>query len=223
MAAVGGSSSSCGRVVVVAGGTGAVGGAVVRRLVATGVRVVVPTRGGAASVPGARVVAGVDWDEPSGLVDVLADPGWRPCAVVAAAGGWWLGPQLTDLDPAAWRDLLESRLTAHMLMARALAPLLIGPDPASVMLGGAAGERPMVGSGPVSVAGAGQRMLLHVLRTEPIGVRVRFHEVCVGAAVEGDIRNIAPVTTIPRERIAAEVERVLVDRTAPAVVRVDGG
>lgn len=208
--------------VVVAGGTGLVGGAVVEQLTGAGVRVVVPTRGTAPvrASSGVRVVPGVDWDHPSALMSVLDEPGWAPRAVVAALGGWWLGPQLVDVAPETWRTILESHLTSHWLVARALAPRLVGPDPAYVMLGGAAATEAMPGSGPVNVTGAGQRMLLHVLRAEEIGRRVRFHEVTVGAAIHGDDRNLDPAATVDRREVAAAVARVLADAAAPALVEV---
>lgn len=211
-----------GRVVVVAGGTGLVGGAVVERLVADGARVVVPTRGPAPhGLPAeARVVPGVDWEHPGALLAALGEPGWAPHAAVVALGGWWLGPQLVDLDLATWRSMLESHLTSHWLAARVLAPVLVGPDPVYVMLGGAAATEPMAGSGPVNVTGAGQRMLLRVLRAEPIGQRVRLHEVSVGAAVADDDRNLDPEQTVDRRRVAAAVATVLSDPRSPEVVEV---
>jgi len=209
-------------VVVVAGGTGLVGGAVVERLVGAGLRVVLPTRaaGPAEPAPGVRVVPGVDWEHPDALTSVLDEPGWAPRAAVAAMGGWWLGPQLVEVEPDTWRAILESHLTSHWLAARALAPRLVGPDPVYVTLGGAAATEAMPGSGPVNVTGAGQRMLLHVLRAEDIGRRVRFHEVSVGAAVRGDDRNLDPADTVDRRDVAAAVARVLADAGSPAVVEV---
>ncbi|MCB2176988.1 MAG: hypothetical protein KQH57_14345 [Actinomycetales bacterium] len=209
-------------VVVVAGGTGLVGGAVVDRLVGAGMRVVLPTRGAgpAEPPPGVRVVPGVDWERPDALTSVLDEPGWAPRAAVAALGGWWLGPQLVDVEPDTWRSILESHLTSHWLAARALAPRLAGPDPVYVTLGGAAATEAMPGSGPINVTGAGQRMLLHVLRAEEIGQRVRFHEVSVGAAVRGDDRNLDPADTVDRREVASAVARVLADAGSPAVVEV---
>lgn len=209
-------------VVVVAGGTGLVGGAVVERLVGEGMRVVLPTRGAGPDRPpaGVRVVRGVDWEHPEALTSVLDEPGWAPEAAVAALGGWWLGPQLVDVEPQAWRAILESHLTSHWLAARALAPRLVGADPVYVTLGGAAATEAMPGSGPVNVTGAGQRMLLHVLRAEAIGQRVRFHEVSVGAAVRGDDRNLDPAETVDRREVAAAVAAVLTDVASPAVVEV---
>lgn len=208
-------------VVVVAGGSGLVGGAVVRRLLADGARVVVPTRGGPADLPaGARAVTGVDWTDPAGLRAVLAEPGWAPTGAVAALGGWWQGPQLVEVDPADWGRILAGHLTAHWLAVRALAPLLVGRDPAYVLLGGAAAVEPMPGSGPVNVTGAGQRMMLQVLRAEPIGARVRFAEVSVLAAIAGDARNRDPVAEVSVDDVARAVVVALTDPRSPAVVEV---
>lgn len=212
-------------VAVVAGASGLVGGAVAVRLASAGWRVVAPVRGSAApddlaAVPGVRVVPGVDWRRPDALSAVLREPGWVPRAAVVALGGWWRGPELVDLDEATWAGLLDSHLTSHWLAARALAPLLAGPDPVYVALAGAAATEPMPGSGPVNVTGAAQRMLLEVLRAEAIGARVRFHEVAVMAAVAGDDRNVDPAEQVPLDAVVAAVERALGDRGARPVERV---
>lgn len=210
-------------VVVVAGGTGLVGGAVVTALRARGQRVVVPSRQEVvrADDDGLRVVTVASWRDPHELVQALAEPGWRPRAAVAAIGGWWLGPELVDLDPGAWDAVVASHLTGHFLAARALAPLLGGHDPAYVLLNGAAASEPMARSGPVSVTGAGQRMLLEVLRAESLGRRVRFHEVDVRVSVAGDRRNVDPERTVPVARVAAAVLHVLDAPGAAAVVPVE--
>lgn len=211
------------RVVVVAGGAGTVGGAVVRALLARGDEVVVPTRGDGTGAPsGSRVVPGLDWDEPVALVDALEHWGLRPTAAVAALGGWWRGAALVEVEPGQWRSLLESHLTAHLRAVQVLAPRLVGADPAYVLLGGAAAEEPMPGSGPVNVAGAAQRMLLHALRAEGLPRRVRFHEVNVGAAVAGDSRNLDPAAEVTREEVASGVLAALDDPGTPAVLRVPG-
>ncbi len=206
-------------VVVVAGGTGLVGAAVVARLVGDGVRVVVPSRSSGTTIEGARAVM-VDWDHPEPLLSLLGEPGWQPRAVVAAIGGWWLGPDLVDIEPSTWRALIESHLTAHWLVARSLAPVLMGADPAYVMLGGAAATDPMPGSGPINVTGAAQRMMLEVLRGEAIGRRVRFTEVNVRAAVRGDDRNLDPAESVTREAVADMVAQALADPSSPAVLEV---
>lgn len=211
------------RVVVVAGGTGVVGRAVVRALVAAGARVIVPTRAAAAADgavettrSGVLIVPVVSWADPREIGEVARAHGWRPDAAVASLGGWWIGTQLVDLTPEQWEALIRDHLTSHFLAARALAPLIVGgPDPVYVALNGAASREAMAGSGPVSVAGAGQRMLLDVLRREDLGSAVRFHEVCVRAAVAGDDRNLDPQTEVTGEQVADAVLRVLTDPAAP--------
>ncbi len=216
-----GEPSVSGRVVVVAGGTGVVGSAVAVALLARGARVVVPTRRGDGVVPdGVRRVVLPHWDDPAELSAVLAEPGWQADAAVAAIGGWFKGADLLDLDLERWRRMLESHLTGHLLVARALLPALIGADPAYVMLNGAAAEEPMPGSGAVNVTGAGQAMLLDVLRAERIGARVRLHEVRVMHAVAGDDRNEDPAGTIAPGAVARAVVDVIGNRAAAARVRL---
>ncbi len=206
---------------MVAGGTGVVGGAVARLLLDSGARVLVPTRRPDAAVPvGARRVVVDDWADPAALRAAIREPGWQADTAVAALGGWWKGVELMDLDVATWRGLMESHLTAHFLAARALAPALIGPDPAYVMLNGAAAELAMVGSGPVNVTGAGQSMLLDVLRAEAIGRRVRMHEVRVLHAVAGDERNEEPESLAEADAVARTVLGVLADPAAAVRVRL---
>ncbi|WP_221654469.1 NAD-dependent epimerase/dehydratase family protein [Actinotalea ferrariae] len=222
-------AEAAGRTVVVAGGAGFVGRFVVDALLAEGARVLLPTRRpGSVVVPEhdrLAVVGVASWDEPVEIATALAGRGWTADAAVVALGGWWIGTPLLDLAPTAWRGLLESHLTAHLLAARALLPLLAtaaaaGADAAYVTLNGAAAREPMALSGPVSVAGAGQTMLLDVLRAE--GTPVRLHEVAVLAAVAGDDRNLDPVASVRGEDVARTVLAVLGDTRAPASVDVTG-
>jgi NAD(P)-dependent dehydrogenase (short-subunit alcohol dehydrogenase family) len=218
------------RVVLVVGGTGFVGGYVVRALRDAGARVIVPTRkpqavprpGSSTSDDRVRLVHVRSWDDPVELREAVAAPGWQADAVVAAIGGWWIGTELTDLAPALWRELVETHLTGHFLAARSLAPLLVdaGLDPVYVMVNGTAGREAMALSGPVSVGGAGQTMLMNVLRAESVGRAVRFHEVVVLAAVAGDERNLTPVSEISGATAAAAVLEVLADPAAPVTVEV---
>lgn len=219
------------RVVVVAGGTGHVGAYVVRALLDAGARVLVPSRrpadAGHPGLPAHERLVRVtvrDWERPGEIAAALDSLGWVADAAVASLGGWWIGTPLVELEPAVWRRVLDDNLTAHFLAARALVPLVAaaGPDadPVHVALNGAAATEPMALSGPVSVAGAGQRMLLDVLRREEPGVRL--HEVEVLAAVAGDDRNLDPVAEVGGPAVAAAVLRVLADPGSPAVAAVAG-
>lgn len=226
------------RVVVVPGGRGFLGSRVVDALIDAGARVVVPTRGLGGNLidgpdaravheppesPSLRVVVVRDWADPVELAAVLAEPGWRPDAAVVAIGGWVLVPPLTELDPDTWRLLVESHLTGHFLALRATAGLLTGEDPVYVTLNGSASREPMAGSGPICAAGAGQRMLVDVLRLEEreAGRSLRVHEVLVTAAVTGDERNLSPVAEVTPDRVVAAVLGVLDDPASPPVVEVN--
>lgn len=219
-----------GRTVVVAGGRGHLGSALVETLLVAGSRVVVPYR--AESHPldretqtdaSCRRVAVRDWSRPAELTAALQEWGWRPDTAVASLGGWWLGPHLLDLEPVRWRALLESHLTSHFLVARALLPLLTGPDPVYVTLAGAAAVEPMVGSGPVSVTGAAQTMLLRALRAEQqVGGHpvARLHELRVMAAVAGDDRNLDPVATVEAAAVGRGLLDLLAEPSADEVLEV---
>lgn len=225
------------RDVIVAGGAGFLGRIVVADLVAAGATVAVPTRRPDVAAAFARTVRTV---APGGgrvvVVPLVGDDPYATAAeqiatqvptvsaVVAALGGWSLGPSLLDLPLDAWRRALDDHLTAHLLAMRAYAPVVAGADdPVYVTTNGIAAEQALAGSGAVSVTGAAQRMLLQVMRAEPVGRRVRFHEVTFRAALRGDERNVDPDAELSPGEVASAVRRVLDDPTAPALVAVDPG
>ncbi|MDO9380302.1 MAG: SDR family NAD(P)-dependent oxidoreductase [Nocardioidaceae bacterium] len=180
---------------VVVGGTGYVGSHVVQGLLDAGAaRVTVPTRRTSDLPAWANddrvVLVRTDVSTPDGsetLARVLADA--PPVALASASvGGWWEGPQLVDLDAETWDGLLRSNLTSHWLAARAVVPHLDPDGSAYVTTNGIATVQPEAGSGPVSVTGAAQTMLLDVLRAEESRGGVRFHELCIVNPIVDDGR-----------------------------------
>ena len=218
--------------IVVAGGAGYLGGAITRGLLATGALVVVPSRNAtrladlernAADRPGTLRTVLLDGAGPSEAVARVAEVAPALRAVIAAIGGFAVGPSLIDVPLEDWRHALEDHLTAHLAAIQAYAPLLLGAaDPVYVAMNGAAGYQPMAGSGAISVTGAAQRMLIEVMRAEPIGSRVRFHEVAVMAAVGGDDRNVRPAEEVDPADVVAAVRSVLLDPRSPTVTFVGG-
>ena len=214
---------------VVAGGAGFLGRIVVTDLVRRGCTVAVPTRRPDSvrdlsavldDAPGRLVVVPLDASGPAGAVPALARLDPAPSAVVASLGGWSIGPHLLDLAPDAWQRALDDHLTAHLRAMQAYVPLVDGQDDAVyVTTNGAAADEPMVGSGPVNVTGAAQRMLLRAVALEHDG-GVRFHEVSFLAAVAGDDRNLDPDAELGHEAVAAAVRGVLDDPGSPQLVRV---
>jgi NAD(P)-dependent dehydrogenase (short-subunit alcohol dehydrogenase family) len=145
-----------------------------------------------------------------------------PGAVVASIGGWHKGAGLLDEDPDRWTATLASHLTAHLDVARALAPLLEPGDP-YVVLNGSASREAMAGSGAICVTGAGLAMLVQVLRLEAAQAGApapRFHEVVIDHAVAGDDRNADPAQTRTPAQVVAALREVLDDAAAPAVTHV---
>ena len=217
-----------GRNVVVVGGRGHVGRILVDGLLAAGAGVIAVTRSpGAwshpASGPCAMVVPARSSGPAAGGADAVRESGMPVHAVVASLGGWTLEEQLLDLPPERWRATLESHLTAHLLAAQEYVPLLAaGSRSPYLMLNGAASRRPMADAGSISVAGAGQAMLLQTLRAQPGERRARFHEVVLMEAVSGDPRNLDPQAQIGPQQVVDAVTAVLNDPDAPTSTLVKG-
>lgn len=161
--------------VVVAGGTGQVGEGIAKAYAEAGWSVVVPTR----DVTDDKrelfdrfdtvelVEADVGTvDGATALHARLADAGRSLDAVVASLGGWFSGPELLELDPSTWRDVLAAGLDAHFALARAFAAGVLAAGGVYVMVNGGAAFEPVAGSGPVSVSAAGQLMLARALAAE---------------------------------------------------------
>lgn len=183
--------------VVVHGATGYVGRHLVLGLLREGATVLAVGRSSArlealrdeAGADGARMIpvaADVSTDEGAQQVAQRLGTHGAVDAGFAAIGGWWEGPSLVDLDTATWTDLLRSHLTAHFLAARATVPHLSAEGAAYVTTNGIATLQPEAASGPVSVTGAAQTMLLEVLRAEETRPGVRFHELCIVNPVVDD-------------------------------------
>lgn len=179
-----------GRVHVVAGGTGRAGTVVVQELIARGAVVAVPSRNPArltrleGKIKSDRLHGYVgdisDLSDASRLRFLMADDLGPIDAVVASLGEWWEGSPLLSLDPAVWQRIISDNLTSHFMVARAFLPALVDrADSVYLTLGGIASVLAVAGSGPISVTGAAQAMLMRVLAAEAEGKAVRLHEVDV--------------------------------------------
>ncbi|XVU30615.1 SDR family oxidoreductase [Actinoplanes sp. CA-054009] len=179
-----------GRVHVVAGGTGRAGTVVVQELISRGAVVAVPSRHPSrldrlrAKIQSDRLHGFVgdisDLSDASRLsAEIVAKLGPLD-AVVASLGEWWEGAALADLDPAIWQRIISDNLTSHFMVARTFLPALADrADSVYLTLGGIASVLAVAGSGPISVTGAAQAMLMRVLEAENEGRAVRLHEVDV--------------------------------------------
>lgn len=180
---------------VIFGGTGPVGREVTRAFATAGFDVIVPSRSEHNLQELAALTSGTlgnlvplvaDVTTPAGAQQVKAALStMAPLqAVVIALGGWWTGSPLRSLDAATWDSIIASHLTGHFYALQAAYPHLDPDGAAVVALNGIATTEPIVHSGPVSVAGAGQSMMLRVFDAEEHeNSTVRIHELCVMANI----------------------------------------
>ncbi|MBW3620484.1 MAG: SDR family oxidoreductase [Actinobacteria bacterium] len=170
-----------GRSVLVTGGSGGIGQAIVRTLAREGARVVVHYRSQAAEAEAlAAEVAGValgadltDEDEVAALVEGAVAAFGRLDAVVANAGVWPSEPlPLWELDLERWRRTIDVDLTGTFLTVRGfLRHVAADPAaveaPAIVLVGSTAGTYGEAGHADYAAAkGALQHGLLRSLKNE---------------------------------------------------------
>jgi NAD(P)-dependent dehydrogenase (short-subunit alcohol dehydrogenase family) len=101
------------------------------------------------------------------LAEQVATLGGADAAVAILGRGWWTSGPLLELEPAAWKSVLDEMLTSHFAFARAVVPLLATrADSLYLSIGGGAAFGPVPDAGLMSIAAAGQLMLTRVLAQE---------------------------------------------------------
>jgi NAD(P)-dependent dehydrogenase (short-subunit alcohol dehydrogenase family) len=155
--------------VLVAGGTGFLGTAVVRELIRSGHDVVATCiveaeRERLASEPVKLIEADLfDPDAAQAAVDSVEDLD----AVVNLVGGFTDGPKLHETDPAEFSRLMQLNLTPAFLLARAAIPRLMERGGgAYVCVSARTALRPYPGGGAYSVAKASVLALVNALDVE---------------------------------------------------------
>jgi 3-oxoacyl-[acyl-carrier protein] reductase len=182
-----------GKVALVAGGTGHVGGGIAEAMLAAGATVVVPSRDpdrvgalrerlGAAGDRLATLVGDVGTPDGAERVrDEVLDRFGAVDAVAAAVGGWWQGPVVWETPVEEFDRVLAANLRPHFLLARAMLPAMVDRRGASyTIINGDAAEQPVVRSGLASVAAAAQLMLMRTLAAEARGHAVRVNLLLLG-------------------------------------------
>jgi NADP-dependent 3-hydroxy acid dehydrogenase YdfG len=203
------------RVVVVAGATGYVGTRLADGLAARGWDVVACARASQRfdvwlrRRPGVRRVTFDELEQGPGAV-ARAVAGYDVRGAVAAIGGWDVGPALLATSTDAFRAVLDSHLTPHLVAARAIVPALdAAGGGAHVVLNGVAAQQAIAGAGGVCVTGAGLAMMTRVLREEADYPSVHVRDLSLMAALAGDDRNLDPVAELAPATVVAAVEDVL--------------
>lgn len=183
--------------VLVAGGTGLVGAAIVRALASSDVvsEIVVTSRSEARlsgllrdlGTPPVDVIplivdAGITCDGVALRAAIERTMPNVDVAIASLGAGVPDGRRFADLSRAAYDALMAEMLGAHVAFATATLPLLTD-DGFYLGIGGGAAYAPMRGGGVISIAAAAQTMMTRVLAAENERPRVRVRELVIDASV----------------------------------------
>jgi NAD(P)-dependent dehydrogenase (short-subunit alcohol dehydrogenase family) len=226
--------------ILVAGGAGGVGEAIVRALLSRGHRVIVPSRS-EMRIERLRADIAAHGITNGTLVTMTGDVGTRDgsiavrdriasdCGtldvVIPSLGGWWEGA-LPDVTLDVWDTVMHEMLRTHFIFAQTFLPVLRAQTSGGryLAIGGGAAYHPIRNSSLVSIAAAAQLMLTRTLRLEIEDPRVDILEFVVDGPVRTrDSELMAQAHWIGADdvaRIACELAET--GRTADPLVRTAG-
>jgi NAD(P)-dependent dehydrogenase (short-subunit alcohol dehydrogenase family) len=213
--------------ILVAGGTGGVGEAIVRSLLDAGHRIIVPSRSATrlerlrndVAPDRARSDRLITFTGEIGTIDgahairdrIARDVG-RLDTLIPSLGGWWEGG-LLDATPAVWDVVMNEMVRTHYVFAHVFVPVIRAQPEGGryIGIGGGAAYHPIHNSSLVSIAGAAQLMLTRALRKEIPESTVDVLELVVDGPVR--TRDSAHLAT-PDWIAAAEVGRIVAELVA---------
>ncbi len=226
--------------VVVTGGTGALGQALVGLLVAQGSRVAVPWRDAAgwraleAAIARPDALFGIEAELSSAdgaarLVDAAAKALGGLDGLALVAGGWAGGARFEAAPADEWSRMMRGNLDTVAHACRAALPHLLRGGGSVVAVGARAAERAGDGMAAYAVSKAAVHALVRVLALENAARGVRFNAVLPGTIDTPANRLAMPgadrASWTPPEAIARTIAFLLSPDSAPvtgALVPVDG-
>lgn len=219
------------KVILVAGGTEAIGGGIVRKFLANGASVVVPSD--SAEKLAALRSRLADFDDKfleKNLLLLKRDIGTeegaarvrdevlqhyeRIDAVIACLGGSWHGLRLVNVPLETWYEILHDNLTAHFIVAKNFLPVLLHLDAGDYFfIANRNGVEAAARSVPACAAIAGQIMLACGLALENRRSKVRIHTIIPGAVGSETEENSVRDDFITNDDIADFVVELAACRT----------
>ena len=216
-------STASEKVIVVAGGTGNVGGFIVRALLERGHSVAVPSRSAESladlqaylashlateHLQGLHMFTGTISSEIEGpeIAEEIADTLGEPHSVVALMGSWHGVDSLQEATQADLDYVLEHYLKAHFGVAQALLPHL-QEGGTYMSVNGPLAFDVWPGSALVSIATAGQHMLFKALASEYDEHPTSVCELVSHAYIRD--RTTQPGSPLPGEGVGAFVAHLL--------------
>lgn len=212
--------------VVVAGGTGNVGGFIVRALLRQGATVAVPSRSEqkiqelksylrqhieATDLSRLHTLVGTVSDEVEGreVIQQITQEVGVPGAVVSLMGSWRPADSLLEAKGEDLDHVFEHYLKAHFGVARTFLPVLNEQGGTYVFINGPLAFEVWPRSGLVSIATAAQHMLFQVLAKEHEDSPVRIAELVTYAYIRN--RQAQPGSPVPGEAVGAYAAHLVSD------------
>jgi NAD(P)-dependent dehydrogenase (short-subunit alcohol dehydrogenase family) len=209
-----------GQVALVAGGTGALGGAIAQALLAEGAQVTVTYRRAEEfaalqqSVGGARLAgAQIDVTDPAAAEQLIADlvsERGRLDILVNAVGGYVGGASLWQADPSALERMLSLNLRSGHALARAVAPVLLRSGRGAVVnIAARAALEHGAGSAAYNASKAAALALFDSLAADLAGSGVRVNSVLPSIIDTQANRAAMPDADFARWPKADDIARVV--------------
>jgi NAD(P)-dependent dehydrogenase (short-subunit alcohol dehydrogenase family) len=215
------------RSVLIAGGTGGLGGAVTDAFLADGWRVVLPVRGSGGGPAGAVVVDGVDLDDPASAAraaEVAAGEAGAPLrAVVNLVGGYAGGSPVHETPVAEFERMLRLNLRPTYLLTQAALPHLVAAGGGAVVcVSSRAAVKPFAGAAGYVTAKAGVVAFAQAVDVEYRDVGVRCNVVLPSVVDTPANRAAQPTADHGRWVAPAEIATVVRFLAGPESAPVSG-